>query len=121
MKKTLKLTALFLLISGILFGASPTTGGKKSSPKDVVTFRSLPAQAGVDIKVKKHTPGKVMVIVYDQYSNMVRNEVLPPKKTIEKRFVLSKLDNGKYTIEVVSNKITTRKDVQVNNGQCKLL
>jgi hypothetical protein len=122
MKNSLKLTVLFLLISSMLFGAVPSKGtGKKPVSKDMVTFHSLPANVGVDVIVRKHTPGKVMVILYDDNSNMIIKEVVPAKKVMEKRYVLSKLDNGKYTLEVTVNKHSTTKNIMVDNGQSRFL
>jgi|SRR6185312_13630497 len=122
MKNSLKLTALFLLISSILFGAVPPKGiSKKSSSKDIVTFHSLPAKAGVDVVVRKQAPGKVTVVLYDDNSNMIIHEVVPAKKVMEKRYVFSKLENGKYTLEVTVNKHSTTKNIMVDNGQCRFL
>ena len=122
MKNSLKLTVLFLLISSMLFGAVPSKRtGKKPVSKDVVTFYALPANVGVDVIVRKHTPGKVMVILYDDNSNMIIKEVVPAKKVMEKRYVLSKLDNGKYTLEVTVNKHSTTKNIMVDNGQSRFL
>jgi hypothetical protein len=125
MKKLIKLTALFLLLSTVLFGAVPAKKTSKnpasSASKDRITVYTLPSKAGVDVIVRKQMPGKVIVTIFDEYANVELKQVVPAHKVMDKKYLLFKLDDGNYTIEVTSNKQVVRKDIQVNNRQCHLM
>ena len=111
MKTSIKLTALFLLASTSIFAATPS----KSAPAkaDLITFSSLPAENGVDIKVEKNAPGKTVVMIYDEDGNVLRKDILADNKSTGKSYNFSKLDVGDYKIEVTSNKQVVTKEVHV--------
>ncbi len=117
MKDSIKLTALFLLASTSLFAATPATANRSVVPptKDVITFSSLPSHKGIDIKVDRANADKAIVMVYDQDKNVIFKDVLSKNKSMEKGYILNKLDNGDYTIEVTSNKQVAKKDIHVYN------
>jgi len=48
-------------------------------------------------------------------------QVLAAGRDVEKDYILNKLDNGDYTIEVTSNKKVMEKNIRVNDGQCSML
>jgi hypothetical protein len=114
MKNSFKLTALLVVLSTGLFAATPV---KTVAPakKDLITFSSLPSHAGVDIKVEKSEPGKSIVIIYDKDDNVLLKDVIPAYKSMEKGYILNKLDDGDYKIEVTSNKQVVTKDIHVYN------
>jgi len=104
MKNSIKLTGLFLLLSAGVFAATTN---------DAVTFSSLPSQKGLDIKVESSTPAKAIVIVYDQNNNVIFKDAIAASKTAEKGYILDQLEYGDYTIEVVSNKVSEKKEIHV--------
>ena len=112
MKNAVKLTALFLVVSAGLF-TSASAKPVVPATNDVITFSSLPAHRGVEIKVEKAQPGKAIVIISDKDGNVLLKDVMPAYKSMEKGYVLNKLDNGDYTIEVVSDKQTVKKDIHI--------
>jgi hypothetical protein len=115
MKNSLKITALSLLLSTGLFATASAKPTDPTTPsvKDVITFSSLPSLRGLDVKVEKSGPGKAVVMVYDQNDNVIFKDALPDKKKMEKGYILDQLENGDYTIEVVSNKQSVKKDIHV--------
>jgi hypothetical protein len=114
MKNSIKLAAIILLLSGgLIASASAKTIDTKAPSKDVITFSSLPSEKGVAIKVEKTTPGKAIVMIYDADGNVLYKDVMSKFKSMEKGYILNKLDNGDYTIEVTSNKQVVKKQVHV--------
>lgn len=110
MKNSIKLTALFLLAGVSVFAAVPAKAVVPSSSA-TITFSSLPSQNGIDVKVEKSD--KAMVIISDKDGNVLRKDVLSNKKSMEKGYILTSLDNGDYTIEVISNGKSIKEDVHV--------
>ena len=124
MKKSIKLTAILLLLSVctvVMPGVQAKTINATPPPKNVINFSLLPSNAGVDVNVEKNTPGKVVVMIFDEYGNVMLKQVLAAGRDVEKDYILNKLDNGDYTIEVTSNKKVMEKNIRVNDGQCSML
>ena len=119
MKKSIKLTAILLLLSVCTVMAK--TINSTPPPKNVINFSLLPSNAGVDVNVAKSTSGKVVVMIFDEYGNVMLKQVLSAGRDVEKDYILNKLDNGDYTIEVTSNKKVMEKNIRVNDGQCSML
>lgn len=118
MKNSIKLTALFLLAGASVFAAVPAKAAVP--PKaDVVIFSSLPSQNGVGVKVSKNE--KAIVIISDQNGNVLRKDVLSEKKSSEKAYILTSLENGDYTIEVIANGKSVKKAIHVyDEGNTKM-
>jgi uncharacterized lipoprotein YajG len=110
MKRSIKLTALFLLAATGLFAAVPAKAFTADVPpaKSVVTFSSLAANKGIAVK---SAGAKSIVMIYDQDKNVLRKDVLASNAS--KGYVLNKLENGDYTIEVTSNNQTVKKNIHV--------
>lgn len=116
MKNSLKLTALALFLSTGIFAAVPaksTSPASAAPTKDIVTFTSLASLRGLEIKVEKNSPGKSMVLIYDQDGNVIFKDALQGQKAKEKGYVLDQLEDGDYTIEVVSDKQSVKKEIHV--------
>ncbi len=115
MKNSIKLTALTLVLSACLFAANTVKADGPAAPsaKNEITFSSLPSHNGVDIKVERSEPGKAIVMIYDQNDNVIFKDALPGYKVMEKGYILNQLQNGDYTIEVISNKTVAKKEIHV--------
>ncbi|WP_183556612.1 hypothetical protein [Mucilaginibacter sp. SP1R1] len=114
MKNSIKLSALFFLLSTGIFAA--TSANAKDHPiktKDVITFGALQKDRGVSVNILKANGGKSYVMVYDQDKNMLLKDFLPKGTVVNKGYVLTDLDNGDYTIEVTSNNEVVKKVVHV--------
>ncbi len=122
MKHAIKLAVLFLLVNTGLFAAVQAKPISLYPPSNnTITFHPLPSKAGVDVQVQKRTPGKVVVIIYDEYANVYLKEILPIDQYLTRDYILTKLGNGNYTIAVTSNKKVMKKDFRVYDGQCYML
>jgi len=121
MKNTIKLTALLLLASAGVFAAATASAAVVPSSTDVITFSSLPADKGVDVKLEKSESAKAIVMIYDKDGNVLRKDALSAAKGFEKGYILNKLENGDYTMEVTSNNKVVKKAIHVyEEGQNKM-
>jgi hypothetical protein len=124
MKKSIKLTAILLLVSVctvVMPGVEAKTINSTPPVKDVINISSLPSNVGVGVNVEKNTSGKVVIMIFDEYGNVLLKQVLSTGRDVEKDYILNKLDNGEYTIQVTSNKKEMEKDISVVDGQCSFL
>jgi hypothetical protein len=116
MKKFITLSALLLALGTSVFAAVPAT----IKASDEVSFFSLPADRGFAIKVNKQEAGKSIVIIYNKDNAVIFKDVLSKAASAEKGYVVSNLENGDYTVEVVSAKKTVTKQLHVyDEGQKK--
>jgi hypothetical protein len=115
MRNSIKLAAILLIAGAGFLAAVPAKAIGSIVPlkADVITFSGLPSEKGVAIKVEKDAPGKAIVIVYDADGNVLYKDVMKNSKSMEKGYILNKLDIGDYTIEVTSNKQVVKKQVHV--------
>lgn len=124
MKKTIKLSAILFLVSMctvMTAVAQPKAIDPISPAKNVINFSLSQSNAGVDVSVGKSHSGKVVIIISDEYENVLLKQVLATGKQIEKNYLLYKLDNGDYTIDVTSGKKDVKKQIRIYNGQCSIL
>lgn len=118
MKKSIAFAALLLALGTSVFAAVPAVAN--SSKSDEISFASLPADKGFAVKVSKEEAGKSMVIIYDKDSNVIFKDLLSKGTDAQKGYIVSNLENGDYTVEVVSNKKTVTKQLHVyDEGQKK--
>jgi hypothetical protein len=103
MKTLLKSLALSLLLGA---GVCATTAAKSKNhdmkPREVVSLIPLHYQKGFAVRVDKMDAGKSMVIIYDQDGTAIFKDQLTKGTIAEKKYILSNLDNGDYTVEVFS-------------------
>jgi len=120
MKNSFKLAALFLLLGTGAFAAPPTRL-KSPAPTlaDRVSLIPLHLKSGFAVMVDKREPGKSVVMIYDNDQNVIFKDVLTKRGTAEKKYILSSLNNGNYTVEVFSKNhdIKTRFNVYNRRGR----
>lgn len=124
MKKSIKLSAILFFISictGMAANAQPKAFDPMLTGKNVINFSLLQSNAGVDVKVGESHFGKVVIIIADEYENVLLKQVLSTGKQIEKEYLLYKLENGIYFIDVRSGKKDVKKHIRVYDGQCSIL
>lgn len=107
MKKLIKLSALSLLMGiGVCSVASANPKHHKTNTnmdKQVVSLIPLKANRGFAVRVDKLMPSKTTVIVYDDVSDVALfKDHLTEGTHAEKKYLLSQLDDGRYTVEVYS-------------------
>ncbi|MES2279481.1 MAG: hypothetical protein V4592_25840 [Bacteroidota bacterium] len=121
MKTSFKSSALLVVLA--LLSTGVFAAGKKdkieptaSSKKDVVLFTAMSQDRGVGVIIHKAIAGKSAVAILDADGNTIMKDVLANNSAdILKGYVLTNLDNGKYTIKVTSNKVETKRVVHVYN------
>jgi hypothetical protein len=105
MKKSIKLAGLFLLFGTGAFAAPHKNRHHNmdmSMNKQVVSLVPLRDEPGIAVRVDKLMPEKSMVIFSDDEGNFVFKDCLTKGANAEKKYNLSHLDAGNYTIEVYS-------------------
>lgn len=103
MKRSLKLTALALLLSSGVFAAAPgKSANKMMSKQDEIVFYTLPSQRGIDLRIKKAEPGRTTVTITDMDGNVLQRDVIK-KSYIRRGYNLTELDPGDYKIRIASN------------------
>ncbi|HEY9197371.1 MAG TPA: hypothetical protein VIM77_13940 [Mucilaginibacter sp.] len=107
MKNSIKLSALFLLLSAGIFASTA------ANAKDIITVSALKKQQGVAVNVAKANTGKTVVRIYDNDNHLILKDFLPNKTEVSKGYILSNLDNGDYTLEVTSNNEVVKKTLHI--------
>lgn len=119
MKKSIALTALIAVLGTSVFAATaPAKSGDKSA--DEIAFVQSKKDNAFGVKIGKETAGKAVVIVYDDASNAIFKDVLSKGESGQKSYLISSLESGDYTVEVVSKGQTVKKHMHVyEDGNAK--
>jgi hypothetical protein len=105
MKKSIIFSAMGLLMG---LGVSSTAAPKpKHHDKDLsaragVSIIPLRHEPGFAVMVDKQMPGNSVVIIENQDGSIEYKDLLTKGSRFEKKYNLSKLDAGNYTVEVVT-------------------
>lgn len=117
MKKSITLAALLLVIGTSVFAAAPKT---KSEAKDQIAFVQLKSDNAFGVAIDKVTTGKSTVIVYDNEHNVIFKDLLTKGESGTKGYLISSLESGDYTVEVVSKGQSVKKQMHVyDDGEAK--
>ncbi|HTE01085.1 MAG TPA: hypothetical protein VK668_17465 [Mucilaginibacter sp.] len=114
MKKSITLAALLLVMGTSVFAATSAKSDSKKSSSEI-TFAPLSADRGFTVKVDKQEAGKSLVMIYDRDQNVMFKDLLTKGAVAQKGYVITDLENGDYTVEVVSNNQTVKKQMHVYN------
>jgi len=114
MKKSIKLTALALLLSAGVFAATPkkAMSGTPMSSGDHIVFYTLPSQAGIDLRIKKTEPGNAVVMIRDSEGRLLWKDVMKAND-IRRGYNLTQLDEGDYTIEITHNQQVFKRIIHI--------
>lgn len=123
MKKSINWVVLFLLLGASAFATIPAKFKSHNAKlNDKVSFIPLRLKSGFAVMVNKQEPGKSMVLIYDSDKNVVFKDLLTNKTKAEKKYILSYLDNGDYTVEVFSKNHDVKTQFSVyNRGERKIV
>lgn len=129
MKKFITQTALLLALGmGVCstLSAKPKSFHVRSSHMgssyEQVSFIPLQTKKGFAIMVDKLQPGNSTVIIYDQNKNVVFKDCLTKNTRAEKKYILSGLNDGDYTVEVFSKTHDIKTSFYVwDNGKRKIV
>lgn len=118
MKKSIALAALLVALGTSVFAATTVKTGDKST--DEISFVQLKTDNGFGVKIDKERAGKSVVIVYDDAQNVIFKDVLSKGESNEKGYMITSLETGDYTVEVVSKGQTVKKQMHVyEDGNAK--
>jgi len=118
MKKSITLAALLLVIGTSVFAAAPAKSTRNS--KDEISFVPLKSDNGFGVQIEKESAGKSIVIVSDNSGEVIFKDLLSKGASGTKGYIISSLDYGDYTVEVVSNKQIVKKQLHVyDDGAAK--
>ncbi|HVW15168.1 MAG TPA: hypothetical protein VHB54_15160 [Mucilaginibacter sp.] len=105
MKKSILLSAAGLLLGTGVYAVPHETRHHNmdiSMNKQMVSLIPLRDEPGIAVRVDKSMPETSMVIFYDNYGNPIFKDCLTYGPNNEKKYNLSQLGAGNYTIEVFS-------------------
>ena len=118
MKKSITLAALLLALGTSVFAAPGKP--KHHGIENEVAFVPLKTDDGFGVMVDKPTPGKTVLIVYDNDHNVIYKDLLSKNAQGAKEYSVSSLENGDYTVEIVTDKQSEKKQMHVyEDGQEK--
>lgn len=119
MKKSITLVALLLAIGTSVFAATPAKT-KDDNAKDQISFVQLKSDNAFGVAIDKVTSGKSTVIVYDNEHNVIFKDLLTKGESGTKGYLISSLETGDYTVEVVSKGQSVKKQMHVyDDGDAK--
>jgi len=123
MKKSINWIVLFLLLGTGTFATTPERfKNRNAKPGYKVSLIPLRLKSGFAVMVDKQEPGKSMVIFYDNNQDVVFKDVLTKETKAEKKYILSYLDDGNYTVEVFSKNHDIKTPFRVyNRGERKIV
>src|SRR5579859_6478585 len=111
MKKSIALAALLAVLGTSVFAATTVKSGDGST--DEISFVQMKEDNAFGVKIDKETAGKAVVIVYDDAQNVIFKNVLSKGESGEKSYLITSLEAGDYTVEVVSKGQTVKKQMHV--------
>ena len=119
MKKSITLAALLIALGTSVFAATAAKS-KDNSAEETASFVQLKSENGFGVQVNKETAGKSIVIVYDNDKNVIFKDMVSKNATGQKNYMITSLETGDYTVEVVSNGQSQKKQMHVyEDGDAK--
>lgn len=120
MKKFVTRAVLLLALgAGVCSTESATPNNHRTThnmqTRQKVSFIPLHQKGGFAIMVDKLQPGSSTVIIYDQYQNVVFKDRLTKGRKAEKKYFVTNLDNGDYTVGVFSKAHDIKTSFRVYN------
>ncbi len=114
MKKSIQLSALFLLFSTGLFAATPVDGPNRIDINQVVSVNALRSSAiGVSVSVSGALSNKSFMTITDMAGNKLYSDNLSTKPGLVKGYNLSELEDGDYIITIFANKQELKKQIHI--------
>ncbi len=118
MKTSIKLSALFVLLTAGVFAttAAKADEGKVDvtpKAKEVVSFKALDHDRGLKVNFAKSESGRSTVKVYNKDNELLLKDIVPSKTDVSKGYVLTGLEDGEYTMEITADKQVVKKSIHV--------
>ena len=119
MKKSITLAALLVALGTSVFAATSVKSGDNGA-KDEISFVQLKQDNGFGVQITKENTSKATVIVYDNDHNVIFKDLLSKEASGQKGYLVTSLETGDYTVEVVSNGQSVKKQMHVyEDGDAK--
>ena len=119
MKKSITLAALLVILGTSVFAATSVKSGDNGA-KDEISFVQLKHDNGFGVQITKENSSKAIVIVYDNDNNVIFKDLLSKEASGQKGYLVTSLETGDYTVEVVSNGQSVKKQMHVyEDGKAK--
>ncbi|PWK74137.1 hypothetical protein LX99_03938 [Mucilaginibacter oryzae] len=114
MKTSIKLSALFFLLSAGVFAATAAKAADVTpKAKEVVSFSVLGNDRGIKMEFAQSVSGKSVVRVYNNENELLLKDNVSTKTAATKGYVLSELADGDYKIQINSNNQVVTKTLHV--------
>jgi hypothetical protein len=113
MKKSIKLAALFLLLSASSFAVSASTKSNLDELENKISIKGSANEMGVEVMVNGTLDQNAIVRISDDQRNNLFAVKMSNQAGSVKAFNLSKLDNGNYTISVYVNNSEVTKTLHI--------
>ncbi|AYL98795.1 hypothetical protein [Mucilaginibacter celer] len=114
MKTSIKLSALFLLLTAGVF-ATNAASAKDNTPKvkQTVSYDALDNDRGLKLTLTKSESGRTYVRFYNNHDELLMKDVVDTKAAVSKGYVFSELDLGDYTLEISTDGKVTKETVHI--------
>ncbi|PWK76433.1 hypothetical protein LX99_03299 [Mucilaginibacter oryzae] len=117
MKTSIKLSALFFVLSTIVFAAN-TASAKDNTDinpkvKQTVSYDLLDHDRGLKLTMAKSESGRTYVRFYSNDGQLIMKDVVNTKTAVSKGYVFSELDLGDYNLEIASDGKVIKETVHV--------
>lgn len=119
MKKSIKLTALSLLLFSGAFAAVPPAVKDAVPFKNAVSINGLFTKIGVKVSVSENVASKVFVTITNDSKDVLYKGTLTGEKGSSKTYNLASLENGNYNIRISQKHQELTKQIHIydSNGQ----
>lgn len=118
MKTSIKLSALFVLLTAGVFATTAAKANEDKADvtpkaKEVVSFKALDHDRGLKVNFAKSESGRSTVKVYNKDNELLLKDIVPSKTDVSKGYVLTGLEDGEYTMEITTDKQVVKKSIHV--------
>jgi hypothetical protein len=125
MKTSIKLSALFFLLSSGVFATNAAQAKDNTDltpkAKQTVSYDLLDHDRGLKLTLAKSESGRTYVRFYNKDNQLIMKDVVNTKTDVSKGYVFSELDLGEYKLEITTDGKVTNETVRIyQDGDDKL-
>jgi hypothetical protein len=125
MKTSIKLSALFFLLSAGVFATNAAQAKDNTDltpkAKQTVSYDLLDHDRGLKVTLAKSESGRTYVRFYNKDNQLLMKDVVNTKTDVSKGYVFSELDLGEYKLEITTDGKVTNETVRIyQDGDDKL-
>ncbi|MEO3405359.1 hypothetical protein AAFN85_15725 [Mucilaginibacter sp. CAU 1740] len=125
MKTSIKLSALFFLLSAGVFATNAAQAKDNTDltpkAKQTVSYDLLDHDRGLKLTLAKSESGRTYVRFYNKDNQLIMKDVVNTKTDVSKGYVFSELDLGEYKLEITTDGKVTNETVRIyQDGDNKL-